>query len=80
MDYEETFSPMIHTLIVVAYSFQWKIFKMDVQTTFLNEYLQEEVYMTLPPGVSYNLVKFANFKTSFYDLKQAYHARFEKFS
>jgi hypothetical protein len=50
MDYEETFAPVakmttIHTLIVVASVRQWHISQLDVKNTFLNEDLQEDVYM-----------------------------------
>jgi len=58
MDYEETFAhvvkmTIVHTLIVDASIFQWKIFQMHVKNAFLNGDLHEEVYMIQPPGVSH---------------------------
>ena len=54
IDYEETFSPiaMIKSiwilLAIVAYH-DYEIWKMDVKT-FLNGYIEEELYMTQPEG------------------------------
>ena len=57
MDYEEKFAPVakmttVRTSILVASSRKWKISQLDVQNTFLNGDLNEEVFMTPPPGVS----------------------------
>jgi len=46
MDYGETFGPVskmttVHTLIIVAFIFQWKIFQVDVKNAFLNEDLHD---------------------------------------
>ncbi|XP_057487537.1 uncharacterized mitochondrial protein AtMg00810-like [Actinidia eriantha] len=85
MDYEETFAPVakmttIRTLIVVVSIHQWHISQMDIKNTFLNGDLQEEVYMTPPPGVSHNLGEVCKLKKTLYGLKQAPRAWFEKFS
>ncbi|GJZ63998.1 retrotransposon protein, putative, ty1-copia subclass [Tanacetum coccineum] len=53
IDYEETFSPVayiraIRNLIATAAFYDYKIWKMDVKTAFLNGYLNEEVYMEQP--------------------------------
>ena len=54
-DYEETFSPvaMIKStrifLSIVAY-YDFEIWQMDVKTTFLNSYLEENIYMMQPDG------------------------------
>jgi hypothetical protein len=41
IDYEETFTPMarytlIRTIIALAAKMKWKLYQMDVKTTFLN--------------------------------------------
>jgi hypothetical protein len=54
IDYEETFSPTTKwntiqlTLALVAQK-GWKVHQMDVKSGFLNEDLQEDVYMQKPP-------------------------------
>ncbi|GKA31411.1 retrotransposon protein, putative, ty1-copia subclass [Tanacetum coccineum] len=50
IDYEETFSPVadiraIRILIAIAAFYNYEIWQMDVKTSFLNRYLNEEVYM-----------------------------------
>nr|GEY29513.1 hypothetical protein [Tanacetum cinerariifolium] len=55
IDYEETFSPVadiraIRILIAIAAFYNYEIWQMDVKTAFLNEYLNEEVYMEQPEG------------------------------
>ena len=52
-DYEETFSPMamiksIRIFLSIATCYDYKIWKMDVKTTFLNGYLEENIYMMQP--------------------------------
>ncbi|GKC83456.1 retrotransposon protein, putative, ty1-copia subclass, partial [Tanacetum coccineum] len=53
VDYEETFSPVadiktIRILIAIAAYYDYKIWKMDVKTAFLNGHLNEDVYMVQP--------------------------------
>ena len=85
MDYEEAFAPdvkmiTIHTLIVVASVRQWHISQLNVQNAFLNEHLQEEVYMMPPHSVSHDSGYVCKLKKTLYGLKQAPRAWFEKFS
>ena len=51
VDYEETFSSVamlksIRIMLAIAAYHNYEIWQMDVKTAFLNENLEEEVYMT----------------------------------
>jgi hypothetical protein len=75
MYYEETFSSVakmttIHTFIVVALVCQWHVSQLDVKNTFLNEDLQEEVYMVPSPSVSHDYRYVCKLKKVLYGLKQ----------
>ncbi|GKF06658.1 retrotransposon protein, putative, ty1-copia subclass, partial [Tanacetum coccineum] len=55
VDYEETFSPVadiraIRILISIAAYYDYEIWQMDVKTTFLNGYLDEDIYMAQLEG------------------------------
>nr|GEX13356.1 retrovirus-related Pol polyprotein from transposon TNT 1-94 [Tanacetum cinerariifolium] len=55
IDYEETFSPVaniraIRILISIAMFCDYEIWQMDVKTTFLNGYLDEDIYIVQPEG------------------------------
>jgi hypothetical protein len=50
VDYDETFAPVarytsIRTIIAIAAEMGWRIHQMDVKTTFLNGFIEEEVYI-----------------------------------
>jgi hypothetical protein len=51
----------------------FKVYQMDVKSTFLNGYLEEEVYMEKPEGVSLtnNFEYVCKMKKALYGLKQA---------
>ena len=54
-DYEETFAlvariKMVKTLLSIAAKQKWKVYQMDVKSTFLNGVFKEEVYVEQPPG------------------------------
>lgn len=55
INYEEVYVPvahmeMIRLLISLAAETKWKIHQLDVKSTFLNGYLEEEVYVEQPLG------------------------------
>nr|GEU37973.1 retrotransposon protein, putative, Ty1-copia subclass [Tanacetum cinerariifolium] len=58
VDYKETFSPVadiraIRILIAIAALYDYEIWQMDVKTSFLNGYLDEDIYMVQPKEVEY---------------------------
>ncbi|KAL0451349.1 UNVERIFIED_CONTAM: Retrovirus-related Pol polyprotein from transposon TNT 1-94 [Sesamum latifolium] len=55
VDFEETYSPVamaksIRILLVIAAWYDYKIWQMDVTTTFLNSFIEKEIYMDQPEG------------------------------
>jgi hypothetical protein len=55
VDYDETFSPVamlkaIQIILDIGAYFNYEIWQMDVKTTFLNENLDEDVYVIQPMG------------------------------
>jgi hypothetical protein len=54
-DYDEMFTPVarytyIKSIIDIATEMGWRIHQMDVKTTFLNGFIEEEVYIEQPQG------------------------------
>jgi Reverse transcriptase (RNA-dependent DNA polymerase) len=55
IDYQETFALIakmntVRILLSVAFNQVWSLFQMDVKNIFLQEILNEKVYMTVPPS------------------------------
>ena len=82
----ETFSPVskkdsLQIIMALVAHFDFDLHKMDVKTTFLNGYLEEEVYMKQPEGFSSSegehLV--CKLKKSIYGFKQASRQWYLKF-
>ena len=55
IDFNETVAPVAHmdtvrTVLAIAAQNKWPVHQMDVKSTFLNGYLEEEVYVEQPQG------------------------------
>ena len=76
IDYDKTFSPVamlkfIRIMLAVAAHLDYEIWQMDVKIIFLNEELEEEVYMIQLEGfTSTDESKVCKLKRSIYGLKQ----------
>jgi hypothetical protein len=84
LDFNETFAPIarfesISILLPYANYHEFKLFQMDMKSTFLNGAIKEEVYIEQPP--SFEDDKYPNhvFKLdkALYGLKQALRAWYE---
>jgi hypothetical protein len=55
INYDETFAPVarytsIKSIMAITAEMGWKIHQIDVKTTFLNGFIEEEVYIEQPQG------------------------------
>jgi len=87
IDYEETYAPVarleaIRLLLAYACSKVFKIFQMDVKSAFLNGVINEEVYVSQPPGFenAENPDHVYKLKRALYGLKQAPRVWYERLS
>ncbi|XP_074556441.1 uncharacterized protein LOC141812295 [Curcuma longa] len=86
IDYQETFAPVakinsIRILLSLAVNSDWPLHQLDVRNAFLNGDLEEEVFMSLPPGFEKGLdsKKVCKLNKALYGLKQSPRAWFERF-
>ena len=85
VDYDETFAPVAHMesiriLQALACHLKFKLYRMDVKTTFLNEFLKEDVYVAQLKGFidPYFLDHVLYLKKALYGLKQAPRAWYDR--
>ncbi|KAG7536932.1 Integrase catalytic core [Arabidopsis suecica] len=86
-DYKETFAPVakLHTVRVVlslATNLSWELWQMDVKNAFLQGELEDDVYMTPPPGLEATIDpgKVWRLRKAIYGLKQSPRAWYHKLS
>ncbi|RVW60936.1 Retrovirus-related Pol polyprotein from transposon RE1 [Vitis vinifera] len=87
IDYQETFAPVaklntIRILLSLAVNQDWCLQQLDIKNAFLNEDLEEEVYMEIPPGFEESMAKnqVCKLQKSLYGLKQSPRAWFDRFT
>ena len=85
VDYDESFAPVarmesIRILLALACQLKFKLYQMDVKTTFLNELLKEDVYVAQPKGFidPHFSDHVLYLKKAFYRLKQAPRAWYDR--
>jgi histone deacetylase 1/2 len=76
VDYYETISHVVklstlRTLLAIAARRNMHMHSADIETAFLNEYLQEEIYMRQPKGTKDGTPRIMRLLKSIYGLKQA---------
>ena len=78
IDYQKTFTPVakinsIQIVLSLTVNSNWPLYQLDVKNTFLNEDLEEEVFMDLPPNFEkdFGTNKVCRLKKSLYGLKQS---------
>ncbi|KAF3771579.1 Retrovirus-related Pol polyprotein from transposon TNT 1-94 [Nymphaea thermarum] len=80
--YLETFAPVaklktVRVILALAVQKKWRMNQLDVKNAFLNGHLEEEVYMSMPPGYVQS-GKCCHLKKALYGLKQSPRAWFER--
>ena len=84
IDHSKTFAPVANTvriLLSLAANLDWFLHQLDVKNAFLDDDLEEEVYMDSPPGSEHRFgTKVCKLEKSLYVLKQSPRAWFETFT
>ncbi|GJV54408.1 retrovirus-related pol polyprotein from transposon TNT 1-94 [Tanacetum coccineum] len=85
IDYDETYAPVarlesIRILLAIACANDFKLYQMDVKSSFLNEFINEEVYIAQPPSfIDFEKPNYVyKLKKALYGLKQAPKAWYDR--
>ncbi|GJW78084.1 retrovirus-related pol polyprotein from transposon TNT 1-94 [Tanacetum coccineum] len=85
IDYDETYAPVarlesIRILLAIACTNDFKLYQMDVKSAFLNGFINEEVYVSQPPGfIDFQKPNYVyKLKKALYGLKQAPKAWYDR--
>ena len=85
VDFDEIFTPVarmesIRVLLALAFHLKFKLYQMDVKIAFLNEFLEEDVYIAQPKGfINPHFPDHVLYlKKSLYGLKQAPRAWYDR--
>ncbi|GKC63163.1 retrovirus-related pol polyprotein from transposon TNT 1-94 [Tanacetum coccineum] len=85
IDYDETYAQVarlesIRTLLDIACSNDYKLYQMDVNSDFLNGFINEQVYVAQPPGfIDFQKPNYVyKLKKALYGLKQAPKAWYDR--
>lgn len=70
LDFVETFIPLvkrgtIRVIITSGLSFEWILRQLDINDTFLNSTLLEEVYMQQLSGFKFMLIMYVNYSNPY---------------
>lgn len=76
IDYHETFAPVLkykslRIIIVLSLHFNMRIEQLDVKTAFLNASVKEDIYISIPEGMTENSNTVLKLLKALYGIKQA---------
>jgi len=87
IDFGETYTPVarleaVRLLLAYVCMNEFQLYQMDVKSAFLNGYINEEVYVSQPPGLEdYKYPEHVfKLKKALYELKQALRQWYERLS
>ncbi|GKC87155.1 retrovirus-related pol polyprotein from transposon TNT 1-94 [Tanacetum coccineum] len=85
IDYDETYAPVarlesIRILLAISCANDFKLYQMDVKSAFLNDFINEEVYVAQTPGfIDFQKLNYIyKLKKALYGLKQAPKAWYDR--
>ena len=69
----------IRVILSIVVNLDWLLYQFDIKNAFLNDDLDEEIYMRVPLGFEKeaSIGKVCRLKKSLYELKQSSRARFK---